>query len=96
MTGNKKRDTIVSTDQILLYICVLIWPCVTQDNTTAFIHNKGRSIYSNCVILARMKELKIIQKRVSIETNQTFLPQNLQKKILFWSVPSSVGIVGIR
>ena len=96
MTGNKPREGVTGISQLLLVVCITIWPTATHDEIAHFIYREGGGLISNPVISKRMKELDITRVKVSTEAYQAFLPANLRKEALFWSEPPPVGVVGVR
>ena len=47
MTGNKQADTIVGADQILVVMCLTIWPDSTADKIVTFVYNEGGGVYTD-------------------------------------------------
>ena len=45
--------------QLLLTICITIWPNATHDEISLFIFGEGGGIYDNCVISKWMEDLEI-------------------------------------
>ena len=96
MTGGSERTDLVGKDQLLMSVCLSIWPDASLDQLAAFIFNNGGSLYSREAISHRMKELKLTKKKASVEAYQAFLPINVLKAELFWSQPPPLGIVGLE
>ena len=57
MTGNRTNSTLVGADQLLLVLCITIWPDSTLDEIATFIYNEGGGVYTRGQISKRIDEL---------------------------------------
>ena len=96
MTGNKERASIVGVDQILLTICITVYPQASLKEIAAFIYREGGGLYSDQAISKRLAELRVTRKKVSVEAQQAFTAINLQRVQSFWSSPPPLGVQTVR
>lgn len=92
MTGNRERSTIVGFDQLLLAICITVFPQAQLTEIAAFIYNRGGGLYSNEAISKRLKELAVTRKTVSVEAYRAFTPDALLRKHLFFTRAPPLGV----
>ena len=95
MTGGTDKESLVGIDQLLMVLCVTIYPQAHLDEIAAFIFNEGGALYSNSLLSKRLKELEITKKKVSTEAHQAFLPANQLRTHLFWTEPPPLGVHGV-
>ena len=95
MTGNHSSQTLVGADQLLMALCLSIWPDATADEIATFIYNEGGGVYSRAKIARRLKKLHVTRKVSSTEAYQAFLPNNLLRAELFWNTHPPTGVVSI-
>jgi transposase len=94
-TGNKQRVNLVREDQILLAICMSIYPRSTADDVASFIIANGGQAYSRQAIYKRLKELKYKRKKASLESHDAYTPVNREKALIFWTHPARAGVAGV-
>ena len=83
-------------DQMLLTICLLVYPEAEADELAVFIVDHGGDVYSRSVISRRMSEmLSTMKSASSTEAYQAFTPRNLLRERLFWTNPLPLGINGV-
>jgi GH24 family phage-related lysozyme (muramidase) len=75
MAGGCDRSDIVGQDQLLLCLCLFIYPEVQADEIAMFIYKNGGDVYENSVILRQLKDLQLTGKCASTEAYQAFTPQ---------------------
>lgn len=94
MTGNRQKDSLCGTDQVLLAFYLQVYPEAESDEVAIFIFDNGGDLYSRQMIDKRCKELMITKKKASTEVFQAFLPVNIRKCRWFWTLPAPLGVVG--
>ena len=92
MNGNKERRQITAADQLLLSICLYIYPDASLDEISIFIVANGGEVYSRQVVSRRCLELGLTRKRSSREAYEAFSASSIQKRIWFWNEPPPLGI----
>ena len=95
MTGGSEREGLTGRDQLLLVICLFIYPHALADEICTFIVANGGDVYSRELITSRCNDLNITRKRVSKEAYDAFSPQALQKLERFQTLPPPLGVSGI-
>ena len=94
-TGNSERRIITGRDQILLAICLHIYPRAQDLEVTAFIYANGGDIYSPQDISRRCKELKLSRKRASLESSCAYTERNQIRASQFWTRGPRIGVHGV-
>ena len=94
--GNHEKQVIVGRDQILLSICLHIYPRAKDDEIAAFIFSNGGNIYSRKDISRRCKELKLTRKRASLEASNAYTLRNSIRTRQFWTMGPRVGVYGVQ
>ena len=94
-TGNHERTNIVGRDQLLLSICLHVYPRAKDLEIAAFIYANGGNIYSKQDVSKRCKELKLTKKRVSLESNSAYTERNLIRARQFWTMGPRIGVNGV-
>ena len=80
-TGGIPRAQLTGGDQLLLGICIFIYPNATSDEICAFIVANRGGIYSRQAVTKRCKNLGLNQKRSSKEAYAAFLTSSIDKYI---------------
>eukprot|EP00536_Pseudo-nitzschia_multiseries_P006922 jgi/Psemu1/16454/gm1.16454_g len=57
-----------------------------------YLSNNGARLYFNQLISQRMKKLKIINKKSSIEAFKAYSPENMKREFLFWNRQLPIGV----
>lgn len=57
MSGDRQQEQLTGADQLLLSICIFIYPAPSNDETALFIYNNGGDIYTHPQITKRCIEL---------------------------------------
>ena len=96
MAGGEQRESITGSDQLLLSICLFIYPEATADKLCAFLVANGGGVYSRGQISERCFEMEISRKRCSKEAYDAFSASSLQKLRWFISLPPPLGVSGVR
>lgn len=96
MTGNKQKESLCGTDQVLLAFYLQVYPDAESDEIAIFIFDNGGGLYSRQMIDKRCKELLLTKMKASTEAYQAFTPVNIQKCCWFWSLPQPLGVVGTQ
>ena len=92
MTGGVEKEVLTGYDQLLLVICLYIYPNALADEICTFIVANGGDVYSRQVVTSRCTELNITRKRVSKEAYDAFSPLALQKLECFRTRPPPLGV----
>ena len=95
MTGGRPRVHLTGADQLLLSLCLFIYPDASIDEIAAFIYANGGGIYERPTISTRCNELGLSRKRSSKESYAAFSPSSLQKYRWFMTLPPPLGVSGI-
>ena len=95
MTGNRQRQWITAADQLLLSICLFIYPEANQDQICIFIVANGGDVYTRPTVSKRCKELGLSRKRSSREAYEAYSPASIQKAIWFQTEVPPLGINGV-
>ena len=93
--GNHERQVIVGRDQVLLSICIHIYPRAKDDEIAAFIFANGGRIYSRRDISRRCRELQLTTKRASLEAANAYTLRNSLRTQQFWTMGPRVGVYGV-
>lgn len=93
--GNAERQIITGRDQILLGICLHIYPRAEDQEVAAFIYANGGNIYSHKDVSRRCKELKLSRKRASLESSNAYSERNVIRTRQFWTMGPRVGVNGV-
>jgi len=96
MTGGAPRINFCGADQLLLTICLYIYPHASSDEIAAFIVANGGGTYSRPGISKRYKELDLVRKACSHEAYRASLPGKIQKAVWFVTLPPPLGVRGLR
>ena len=83
-------------DQLLLTICLYIYPHASSDEIAVFIVANGGGTYSRPDISKRCKELDLSRKACSYEAYYISLPGNIQKAVWFVTLLPPLGFWGLR
>ena len=95
MTGGRPRAHLTGADQLLLSVCLFIYPDASIDEISAFIYANGGGIYERPTVSTRCAELGLSRKRSSKESYAAFSPSSLQKYRWFLTLPPPLGVSGI-
>ena len=95
MTGGRQREQLTGPDQLLLSICIYIYPAASSDEIAAFIHASGGDIYTRPQISDRCNELELTRKRASKESYDAFSEASLRAYRWFTTLPPPLGIYNI-
>ena len=93
--GNKERENITGRDQILLSICLYIYPRAKDDEVAAFIYANGGRAYSSKDVSKRCKQLKLTRKRGSLESVGAYTRRNQIRTEQFWTMGPRIGVNGV-
>ena len=96
MTGGQQRANLCGMDQMLLSICLFIYPDAGSDEICAFIVANGGMIYSRQDISKRCSELDLTRKRSSQEAYKANTDENIAKALWFVSLPPPLGVLNVR
>jgi hypothetical protein len=93
-SGERERSGSVGFDQLLLVICLFIYPCAEADEICAFIVANGGDVYSRQQITERTQELvEMARKRASKkEAYAAFSPIVQVKVKIFFTYDFPHGI----
>ena len=92
MAGGIEREQLTGADQLLLSICIYVYPEASSDQIAAFIHSNGGDIYSRPQITDRCRELELTRKRASKESYDAFSRSSLRSLIWFKTLPPPLGV----
>ena len=92
MSGGRPREQLTGPDQLLLSICIYIYPSASSDEIAAFIHSNGGDIYTRPQISDRCIELELTRKRASKESYDAFSPASVRAVRWFKTLPPPLGI----
>ena len=62
MSGNNQREQLTGSDQLLLSICLFIYPAASLDQIAIFIYGNDGDIYTRPQISDRCRELELARK----------------------------------
>jgi hypothetical protein len=62
VTGNKEKEKLVGTAQMLLVIYLYAFPDASTDEIATFIWNQSGELYDRQTIANRMRELQMTKK----------------------------------
>ena len=96
MTGGIPNKQITDADQLLLSICIFIYPDASSDDICIFIIANGGEVYSRQIVSRRCSEMGLSKKISSREAYAAFSPASIQKLLWFWSEPPPIGINGVN
>ena len=94
-TGNHDKESIVGIDQILLCICLFLYPRAKDDKVAAFIFANGGALYSQQRISERCNELRLTRKRASLEAANAYTERNIIRTEQFWTKGPRIGVAGV-
>ena len=92
MNGGRERQCITAEDQLLLSICLFIFPDASLDEISIFIVANGGQVCSRQIVSKRCNQLGLSRKRSSREAYAAFSPASIRKRIWFWNEPPPLGI----
>ena len=92
MSGGRQREQLTGADQLLLSICVFIYPAASNDEIALFIYTNGGDIYTNPQITERCIELDLTRKRTSKESYDAFSPASIQSYNWYTTLPPPLGV----
>jgi len=95
MTGGRQREQLTGPDQLLLSICIYIYPAASSDEIAAFIHASGGDIYTRPQISDRCNELELTRNRASKESYDAFSEASLRAYRWFTTLSPPLGIHNI-
>ena len=87
MAGGRERKQLIGADQLLLSICIYIYPEASSDEIAIFIHSNGGDIYTRQQITDRCSELELTRKRASKESYDAFSPASIRSMRWYKSLP---------
>ena len=96
MTGGRQRLNLCGLDQILLSICLFIYPDAGSDEICSFIVANGGMVYSRQDISKRCSELDLTRKRSSQEAYKANTEENIQKALWIVFLPPPLGVLNVR
>lgn len=91
MSGGVPREQFTGADQLLLSICLFIYPDAQSDEIAAFIHTSGGDIYTRQQITDQSIELKLTRKRSSKESYDAFSPASIKSLIWYKTLTPPLG-----
>ncbi len=99
--GNGDLKTLQGSDLILLALYRVAYPKAKASEINSFLYqcNYGNvhfSLYSNSAITEAEQYIGLKRKRGSTMAYQAFLPVNVRKREIYWTMPYPLGIAGIR
>ena len=89
------KNNIVGEDQLLLSICLYIYPDASADKICTFIVANGGGIYSRPDITKRCIDLGVTRKRSSRESYLAYTAKNVQKYLWFITLGPPLGVATI-
>lgn len=96
MNGGAGRNNLVGEDQLLLSICLYIYPDASADEICTFIVANGGDVYSRPDITKRCNELGVTRKRSSRESYLAYTAKNVQKYLWFITLGPPLGVSSVR
>ena len=96
MTGGVARTGLTGADQLLLSICLYIYPNASSDQLCVFLIANGGGVYSRQIITRRCMELGLSRKRSSRESYEVFSASSIMKNVWFWNKPPPLGILDVE
>ena len=96
MTGGIQKSSITDADQLLLSICIFIYPDASSDEICIFIIANGGQVYTRQIVSRRCSEMGLSRKRSSREAYAAFSAASLRKLQWFWTEAPPLGIRGIN
>ena len=94
-TGNSERTVLTERDQILLALCLYLFPRLEDEDVCAFIYENGGGLYSQQDISRRCRELRLTRKRSSLESSFAYSRRNVIRTNQFWTQGPRVGVYGV-
>lgn len=96
--GNKLRLKIHGFDLFLLLFYRTVWPKSNADEVRCFIfqHSRYPTIYSREDICKAEQNAGLSRKIGSTTAYQAFLPENVQRRWMFWNYPPPIGVQGVH
>ena len=92
MCGGVQKQSITGADQLLLSICLYIYPDASTDDICIFIIANGGAVYNRQIVTRRCIDLGLTRKRSSREAYDTFSESSIRKALWFRSEPPPLGI----
>ena len=92
MNGNRQREQLTGADQLLLSICLFIYPAATLDQIAIFIYGNGGDIYTRPQISDRCRESELTRKRSAKESYDAFSLASQRSLSWFKTLPPPLGI----
>ena len=96
MSGGIPRQQLTGHDQLLLSICLFIYPDATADEIATFIVANGGSIYERPVITKRCSGLQLSRKRSSKESYLAYSESLMRRLRWFQTLPPPLGCLDYR
>ena len=81
MSGGVPKSSIIASDQLILSICLYIYPDASSDELCIFIIANGGGVYTQQILSRRCQELGLTRKHSSREAYNTFLPSSIRKAL---------------
>ena len=72
ISGGAQRESLTGADQLLLSICLFIYPAAAADEIAIFIHVNGGEICTRPQIIDQCNELELTRKKASKESYDDF------------------------
>ena len=95
MTGGRQREQLTGGDQLLLSLCLFIYPDASTDEIAIFIHSSGGDIYTRPQISERCRELNLTRKRTSKESFDAFSPTSIRALNWFKTQEPPLGVFNV-
>ena len=95
MSGNRQRQQLTAADQLLLSICLFIYPEANIDQICIFIIANGGDVYTRPTVSKRCVKLGVSRKRSSKEAYEAYSPSSIRKAIWFRTEVPPLGINGV-
>ena len=92
MFGGRPHEQLTGPDQLLLIICIYIYPAVSSYEIAIFIFSNGGEIYLRPQISDRCAELELSRKRASKESYNAFSPASVRDVRWNTTLPPPFGI----
>ena len=94
-TGNHERSNLTARDQILLGLCLHLFPRADDEDVCSFIYANGGELYSQQDISSRCNDIRVTRKRASLESSYAYSPRNIIRTRQFWNEGPRVGVHGV-
>ena len=94
-TGNIEKTNLTGQDQVLLGLCLHLYPRAEDEEVCAFIYAHGGDLYSQQDVSKRCLEIRLTKKRASLESACAYTRRNTLRAKQFWTQRPRVGVYGV-